>query len=65
MILRPNRLYELTSGIELTFADIKCQYFIGQPPTNQFAAVPTVAEDQTQVLYAELGKVVCMVPVFA
>lgn len=24
--------YELTNGCELTFADIKCQYFFGPPP---------------------------------
>ena len=29
--LRPNAFYELTSGCELTFADIECQYFIGCP----------------------------------
>ena len=30
--LRPHAYYELTDGCELTFADIKCQYFLGPPP---------------------------------
>ena len=32
--LRPNAFYELTNGCELTFADIKCQYFFGPPKEN-------------------------------
>ena len=27
--LRPNTYYELTNGVELTLADIQCQYFVG------------------------------------
>lgn len=30
--MRPDAFYELTSGCELTFADVKCLYFIGPPP---------------------------------
>ena len=41
--LKPDRYYEVTNGTELTFADVKCQYFIGQPPTNQIAATEPVA----------------------
>ena len=54
MKLKPNRYYEVTNGLELTFADVKCQYFIGQPPTNQITASVAVAvpsttdQDETQ-----------------
>ena len=59
MRLKPDRYYEVTNGIELTFADVKCQYLIGQPPTNQIAATEPVAttapgicqETQPQVIY--------------
>ena len=47
--LKPNRFYELTSGIELAFADVRCQYFIGQPPANQIGEIPTSEQDQFQV----------------
>ena len=32
--IRPNTYYELTDGCEVTFADIKCQYFLGPPPAE-------------------------------
>ena len=33
--LHPNIFYELTNGIQLTLADVKCQYFIGEITDKQ------------------------------
>ncbi len=47
--LRAHTFYELTDGCELTLADVKCQYFVGQPPDT---SVPGDNE-QTQAYFFE------------
>ena len=37
MQLRPNAFYELTHGCQLTFADIKCVYYINSLPEDEGA----------------------------
>ena len=35
MQLRPNAFYELTHGCQLTFADVKCVYYIDSLPEDE------------------------------
>ena len=48
MQLRPNAFYELTHGCELTFADIKCVYYIGSLPEEEEEEEAAANEEATQ-----------------
>ena len=44
MQLRPNAFYELTHGCQLTFADIKCVYYVDSLPEDEGAEEEEPAE---------------------
>ena len=52
MQLRPNAFYEITHGCELTFADIKCVYYIGSLPEEEEEEGEAAANEEATQAYS-------------
>jgi hypothetical protein len=47
--LKPEVCYELTSGCELSFAGVKCEYHLGVPPAKSLSGDETASEVENEV----------------